>query len=65
MSAKKGDRVRLDHTSDPYTELRPGALGTVGHVDSIGTVHVRWDSGSNLGLVPGEDRWTVLPSKAV
>jgi hypothetical protein len=26
-------------------------------VDDLGTVHVRWDNGSTLGLVPGEDRW--------
>jgi len=29
-------------------------------VDDLGTLHVRWDSGENLGLVPGEDEWEVV-----
>lgn len=56
-----GKRVRLDFTSDPHTALIPGDVGTITGVDDAGTVHVRWDKGSNLGLIPGEDRWTVIP----
>lgn len=56
-----GRRVRLTATSDPYTSLRPGDEGVVTGVDDTGTVFVRWDSGSNLGLVPGEDHWIVVP----
>jgi hypothetical protein len=25
--------------------------------DSLGTVHVRWDRGFQLGLTPGQDQW--------
>lgn len=57
---KRGDRVRLVSTSDPYTRLRSGNEGVVSFVDSRGTVHVKWGSGSNLGLVPDEDRWEVI-----
>ena len=56
-----GRRVRLVATSDAYTSLRSGSEGTVTLVDDIGTVHVKWDDGSRLGLIAGEDRWTVLP----
>jgi hypothetical protein len=52
-----GDRVRLVHTDDPYTRLEPGEEGVVSFVDHLGTIHVDWDSGSSLGLVPGVDRW--------
>lgn len=52
-----GDRVELLAMNDPYTRLRPGTQGTVTFVDSLGTVHVKWDDGSQLGLVPGEDHW--------
>jgi len=55
-----GERVELDHTSDPYTALEPGMRGSVTGIDGVGTVHVHWDNGSNLGLVPGEDRWHVV-----
>ena len=52
-----GARVELVHMNDPYnTKLFPGARGTVVSVDDIGTVHVRWDCGSSLGVVYGEDR---------
>jgi hypothetical protein len=60
LMANKGDRVRLNFCSDPYTQLKSGDEGTVSFVDSLGTVHVNWDSGSGLGLVPGEDSWSVV-----
>ncbi len=53
----KGLRVILIYTSDPYTRLQSGEKGTVAHKDDIGTVHVDWDSGSSLGMIPGEDIW--------
>jgi hypothetical protein len=57
MTTTPGTRVRLVSTSDPYTELKPGAEGVVSSVDSMGTVHVDSESGSDLGLIPGEDQW--------
>lgn len=57
---KVGDRVELLDCSDPYTKLEPGDEGTVSLIDSLGTVHVDWDSGSNLGLIPGHDSWKVI-----
>lgn len=52
----KGTRVKLVHMDDPYnTKLVPGCLGTVNHVDDMGTIHIRWDCGSSLGAVYGED----------
>lgn len=55
--SKKGKRVRLVFTDDPDTNLKPGDEGTLQFTDSRGTVHIKWDSGSNLGLLPGHDRW--------
>lgn len=55
-----GKRVRLLHCSDEYTPLKRGALGTVRLVDDMGTVHVKWDDGSTLGMIPGVDNWEVL-----
>ena len=52
----KGTRVELVHMQDPYNkDLKPGSKGTVDHIDDIGTIHVSWDCGSNLGIVYGED----------
>lgn len=59
---KKGARVELLSMNDPYTKLKPGDLGTVDFVDDTGTVFVKWDSGSHLGVVFGEDEIRLLPS---
>ena len=49
-------RIELIQMNDPFnTKLLPGALGTVIAVDDIGTIHVTWDCGSNLGIAYGED----------
>jgi len=43
--------------SDPVDE---GMMGTITTIDSLGTIHVRWDDGRRLGLIPGEDEYTIL-----
>lgn len=59
-SAQPGDRVELTYTSDLYTKLQPGDRGTVSFVDDLGTVHVKWDAGDHLGLVPDVDKFRVV-----
>ena len=54
---KKGDRVELIFMDDPYTKLKSGDQGTVYHIDDIGQIHVKWDNGSGLALVPGVDKY--------
>jgi hypothetical protein len=55
-----GDRVRLVSLTDMFIELGAGATGTVRFIDDHGTVHVEWDMGNRLGLIPGIDRWEVI-----
>lgn len=55
----RGMRVEVDYMNDPYG-VASGTQGTVMYVDDIGTVHVRWDNGSSLGLVYGEDRFHLV-----
>lgn len=62
-----GKRIRLLYTSDPYTKLKAGDEGMVVDVSTVNLpprpftqVWVKWDSGSNLALVFGEDRFEVL-----
>lgn len=57
----EGKRVRLIRCNDPYTKLQPGLEGKVEFVDDIGTVFVKWDNGSSLGLCRDDgDAWQVL-----
>jgi hypothetical protein len=58
-----GKRIKLISTTDPHTNLRPGDEGTVQFTDAIGTLAVKWDCGSSLGLIPGYDQWTEVPGE--
>jgi hypothetical protein len=56
-----GKRVELDYTNDPYTNLVTGQRGTVDHIDDMGTIFVRWENGSRLGLITeAGDRYRVV-----
>lgn len=56
-----GARVELVLMNDPYTnKLSPGDKGTIIKIDDIGTIHVKWDCGSSLGVVYGEDLCRVI-----
>lgn len=51
----KGTRVELIRMNDPYTNLKPGDLGSVDIIDDVGTIFCLWDNVSTLGVVYGED----------
>lgn len=56
-----GARVELvTDLHDPFEVLSKGLKGTVVYTDDIGTVHVHWDNGSNLGALCGIDQLKVL-----
>ncbi len=55
----QGTRVELIRMDDPQAPP-VGTRGTVTAVDDIGTIHVKWDTGSSLGIAYGEDQCRVL-----
>ena len=55
-----GKKVQLVYTDDQYTKLKPGDFGIVRLVDDTGTIHVNWENGSNLGLIPGVDKFHII-----
>ena len=57
---KKGTRIECISMDDPHWPIAPGTKGTVVMVDDIGTIHMDWDNGRTLGLVPGEDQFKIL-----
>lgn len=53
-------RIRLISIKDEHTNLVKGSEGEVFAVDDIGQIHVQWDNGSTLALIPGIDTYTKI-----
>lgn len=41
-------------------EILPGYKGVVTNVDDVGTLHMNWENGSTLGIIPGLDHFVVI-----
>ena len=52
----KGTRLKLISMEDPQG-VPEGTVGEVALVDDIGQIHVRWETGSGLALIPEVDRF--------
>ena len=50
-----GTRIRLNAMDDPHHPILPGTEGEVDFVDDEGQLHMKWDNGRSLALIPGED----------
>lgn len=53
----KGTRLELISMEDPYAPIEPGTKGTVEFVDDMGQIHMKWDNGRTLALIPSEDEF--------
>lgn len=49
-----GYKVKLVEMDDPFAPPI-GTTGVIRYVDDIGTIHVKWENGSGLGVVYGKD----------
>ncbi len=58
--AKKGMRIRMISMEDERP-IDEGLEGTIEQIDDLGTLHVRWDDGRYLGVVPNIDDYQLLP----
>lgn len=55
----EGTAIDLIHMDDRQAPPK-GTRGIVTHVDDAGTIHMRWENGSSLGLIPGVDKFRVI-----
>ena len=54
----KGTRLCLDFMDEPG--MPPGLQGTVAFIDDAGQIHMNWDCGRSLALIPGVDSFSRL-----
>ena len=55
-----GSRIMMEHMGYDPCPVEYGEMGTILGVDDIGTIHVSWDCGRLLGVIPGEDSFRVV-----
>ena len=60
QEVKAGDKVRCIRMTDDPRPVPTGFIGTVKNIDDIGTIHVVWQDGRLLGLVPGVDQFEII-----
>jgi hypothetical protein len=59
----KCKRIKLIHTDDPYTLLKPNDMGTILYsFDNLDNrcIAIKWDSGSNLSMIEGKDQYEIV-----
>jgi len=55
-----GTRILLHEMLEDPQPVEPGTKGTVVYVDDAGSIHMKWDNGRGLALIPGVDRFEVI-----
>lgn len=55
-----GKRIRLIKMKLEQCPLKPGDEGTIDHVDVSGIMHVKWDMGHKLPVIPDLDQYEIL-----
>lgn len=58
----EGTLVCLDHMEKEH-QMKPGLKGKVAYVDDAGQIHVKWENGSSLALIPGIDSFHKMEGK--
>lgn len=55
-----GSRIKMIRMNDPCHPIEPGQCGTVEHIDDAGQLHMHWDNGRSLAIIPEVDKFVVL-----
>ena len=69
QETKIGDRIKLLHTDDKFTQLKPGDIGTIWDISifnieidgrPVRVIWISWHSGSKFALTEGKDEFEIL-----
>ena len=56
----KGSKIKLIKMYAPFIPPPTNTIGIVEFVDDIGQIHIRWNTGSSLALVPNLDEFEII-----
>lgn len=59
-TVEPGDRIEMIQMADDPAPIEAGTKGTVITIDGIGQIHVNWDNGRSLAIIPEEDRFKII-----
>ena len=55
-----GTKIQLISMRDEKYPVLPGTVGEVTHIDDMGTIHMKWENGSSLAIIPEVDSFKVV-----
>ena len=58
-----GTKIRLISMRNEKYPILPGTIGEVTHIDDMGSIHMKWQNGSSLALIPKVDSFKVLEAE--
>ena len=56
----KGTKLQLISMRNETYPVLPGTVGEVTHIDDAGSIHMRWENGSFLALIPEIDSFQTV-----
>ena len=55
----EGTKIKLIYMNNE-SQMPSGLIGTVEFIDDAKQIHVRWENGSSLSLIPEVDQFEIL-----
>lgn len=55
-----GTKIQLISMRDEKYPILPGTIGVVTHIDDLGSIHMKWQNGSSLALIPEVDSFKAV-----
>ena len=58
-----GTKIQLISMRNEKYPILPGTIGEVTHIDDMGSIHMKWQNGSSLALIPEVDSFNVVAAE--
>lgn len=55
-----GTKIKLIEMNNDPDPIEPGTIGKVDFVDDAGHIHMKWDNGRSLALIPNVDKFSII-----